>query len=430
MNKLENPRLMHFLRTFDIICLNETKTPLPFTVPGYICYRSVGENLHRGGCALLIKNNISHLVQQVPTPCEDCIWLRMKCLPNSTIVALYIPPSDSVYHSLAPLTEVQAFLHDNPSEKMLLIGDMNARFGDAREEFLHDKVLPANTRYQPSADPIENPNENARYALSSLSSLLLVNGLTMGSKSHQSELTYRRGSKWISELDSCLISPSHIHTIKDFVVHQRSDLLSDHAPISLTLDTEAAQATLITESRASALGNSYVAPTPTTVIHNKRPIRMSDVNIEAASEALAALQPPSLDPTINLDAVIQEMNSALYDCAYSASLTNQNQGTSTNSTPNHPRWTSLLENGDQRAIWKAINWNGTLNSPGAQEENPSDEEFKCHFENLLNPHQHDSPASSIATDESPYLPLTDDPVGPREVDDAVRFLKMNKSGGP
>ena len=418
---------MHFLCTFDIICLNEVKTPLPFTVPGYTCYRSGGENLHRGGCALLIRNNLCHLVLQVQTPCQDCVWLKLRGLPNFTLVALYIPPSDSIYHSLAPLTEIQAFLHDNPDEKILIIGDLNARFGDSREEFLHDKNLPPGTHYLPSADPVNSPNENARYVLSSLSSLLLINGLTIGHKSYPSSLTFRRGPNWISELDSCLVSQTHVQIITDFTVHQRTDLPSDHAPISMTLDTEATNVTLIPENRASVLGESYVAPTPTTDDYNKRPIRMRDINADAASQALATLQTPPLDPAASINDTINDMNNMLYDCALSARTVNRNQQTTTQSTP---RWASLLESGDQRAIWRAVNWNGTLTAPGTDEEGPSDAEFKQHFESLLNPPQVDALLAHATADDAPYLPLTDDPIEPREVDDAVRSLKMNKSGGP
>jgi hypothetical protein len=84
------------------------------------------------------------------------------------------------------------------------------------------------------------------------------------------------------------------------------------------------------------------------------------------------------------------------------------------------RWKSLLESNDSKILWKAINWNGCL------KEMPSDNEFRDHFEALLNPPV--SPA--IEVPESIYVPATDDPITPDEVDRAIRSLKPNKSGGP
>jgi len=221
------------------------------------------------------------------------------------------------------------------------------------------------------------------------------------------------------------VSQTHVDVITDFVIHQRTDLPSDHAPISMTFDMKAANMTLIPVNRAAVLGDSYVDPAPTTDDHNKRPIRMTDIDVDVVSQALATLATPPLNPAASLNGIINDVNSMLYDCALSARNTNENQQMTTQTTP---RWTSLLESGDQRAIWRAGNWNGTLRTPGAEEEGPTDADFKRHFENLLNPPQDD--AHYPPADDAPYLPLTDDPIEPREVDDAVRSLKMNKSGGP
>ena len=47
---------------------------------------------------------------------------------------------------------------------------------------------------------------------------------------------------------------------------------------------------------------------------------------------------------------------------------------------NAEKWTRLLEINDSRTIWRAINWNGSID-----ETTPTDAEFKLHFDKLLDP---------------------------------------------
>ena len=47
------------------------------------------------------------------------------------------------------------------------------------------------------------------------------------------------------------------------------------------------------------------------------------------------------------------------------------------------KWKRLLQNSDPKHIWKSVNWKGKLDMREVKQ--PSDEQFKGHFENLLNP---------------------------------------------
>lgn len=57
--KLEGKVVQDLLYKYDLICLNEIKTPLEVYFPGYVTYKSAvrGSN-QRGGTVLLIKNVI------------------------------------------------------------------------------------------------------------------------------------------------------------------------------------------------------------------------------------------------------------------------------------------------------------------------------------------------------------------------------------
>ena len=67
-------------------------------------------------------------------------------------------------------------------------------------------------------------------------------------------------------------------------------------------------------------------------------------------------------------------------------------------------------------IGKAINWKGDI-------DNKTQEDFKSHFENLLNPP--DQPLTTdINIDDCPYIPVLDDPI---HVDELVRSIKESKA---
>ena len=91
-------------------------------------------------------------------------------------------------------------------------------------------------------------------------------------------------------------------------------------------------------------------------------------------------------------------------------------------------WSGLADEEDSVKVWQKIGWNGST-SAGSNANMPSDDEFKQHFEALLNP-----PDAEVAHPEDysdgPYVPLMDDPFRPEEVDAVIRKMKSNHSGVP
>ena len=59
--KLEKECVMRFLHNFDVICLNEVKTSLFVSLPGFVTYRSsIAGSGDRGGTVVCIKNSLSY----------------------------------------------------------------------------------------------------------------------------------------------------------------------------------------------------------------------------------------------------------------------------------------------------------------------------------------------------------------------------------
>ena len=70
--KLEKKCVLDLLLQYDIIGLNEVKTTLRVSLPGYVSYRSVcNVSGHRGGTVVLVKNYLSSSVMKVDTTTQD-----------------------------------------------------------------------------------------------------------------------------------------------------------------------------------------------------------------------------------------------------------------------------------------------------------------------------------------------------------------------
>ena len=212
-------------------------------------------------------------------------------------------------------------------------------------------------------------------------------------------------------------------------MHQNVKLPSDHAPICIKLslmDAPYEYGLQRLVARASALSEIDVKMAER--VAQRRAIRMYEIDREAASAALADIVPPVLTP-FDPDAVAEHVNHILYTSASGAQREAQRRNAGDGNQGQSARWAALVESNDHRTLWKAISWNGAIDNNGL-EGTPSDSAFKDHFEQLLNPG--DEPPFSMPpeTDLNMYVPVTDDPIQVREVEEAVQSLKADKSGGP
>lgn len=67
---------------YDVISINEVKTPLPITMGGYKSFRSntVGFGA-RGGTVMLVKNWLAESVFGVDTSIGDQVWMQIGNIP-------------------------------------------------------------------------------------------------------------------------------------------------------------------------------------------------------------------------------------------------------------------------------------------------------------------------------------------------------------
>ncbi len=81
--KLEKAIVQSVLFEYNLISLDEVKTSLPVSLPGYLSLRSnINGSAERGGTTVLVKNYLAKNVVSVQTDVRDQIWVRFRCIPK------------------------------------------------------------------------------------------------------------------------------------------------------------------------------------------------------------------------------------------------------------------------------------------------------------------------------------------------------------
>ena len=131
--KMERDGVLKMLQEFDIVSINEIKTPRFVSLPGYVSYISRDRNNpHRGGTCVFIKHHLSQFVTDVDVSIVDQVWFKLSCATGVLFGCCYVPPPDSPYFSYASFSSMQAKLKTSEHHNgCILIGDFNARFGNS-----------------------------------------------------------------------------------------------------------------------------------------------------------------------------------------------------------------------------------------------------------------------------------------------------------
>lgn len=429
--KLEKNIVQQMLSKFDIISLNEIKTPLAVSFPGYVSYISIDKNhSQRGGTCVFVKHYLSAYVLSVDTSITDQVWIQFRCFPGVLFGFCYVPPSDSPYFDRFLVSKIQEKVLSNECEnRCILVGDLNARFGNSVHAMLNSlhvqQQLVERFSYSDIPDPVAVPTDNAAVlaGLCVNAQLLLLNNLDAANRHFSGNLTYRQGARWVSELDVCIVSPSLICSISDFVVNQDTSLPSDHAPISFALQPLSVneESLLLRASRLGDHAALYSCGNRSDL--TKKPIKYANVNKEGFLEALALYQRPEFEG--NIDDFAVKVNDILYKCSATGRILNSNRNVDI--TMN--RWERLLQEKDDAQVWRAINWRGEIDTLDNDSNMPTDQQFKEYFEEILNPpNVQECDLAEMETNVS--MPVLDSPITAWEVSQQIKKLKPNKTCGP
>ena len=420
--KLEKTNVYDMIKEYDLISLNEIKTPLKISCPGYISLTSRDmSNPSRGGTCVLIKNQLISQVSGLDLSIPDQVWLQLKYLPGILFGFVYVPPHDSPYFSETSFSAIQEKLKTVSSvNECIIVGDINARLGKKLRE-LPDDLDINELSYPTIPDPIQTANTNANiiYSMCCEEKLAIVNNAKIKNKHFNSKLTYKQGRIWTSELDLCIMSPNLLNSITNFNIIQDFSLPSDHAPLSITLKQCLCLDTLL--EHATYLGDHAVFYSRNKRNVCKKPIKYSQVDPPCFLNKLSLYELPSID--IEIESVVKNMSETLYDCAADSRVSVQPPQTDLSIS----RWDRLLDGNSDKQVWAAINWRGLVNDINPLESiGPSDEQFKEFFDQALNS---DELTSLDQITSNTYVPVLDDPINEYEVREQIANLKIDKAAG-
>ena len=420
VSKLE--KIVDLLLEYDIIYLYEIKTAYPFSVPGFLCFRSLvipGEEL-RGGVAVLVKEWIFENYLYDINQLRDQVWFRLHLLPDLLLGAIYIPPHDSPYFSNQCFASFQEQGISRLNSKLLILGDLNARIGQL-EHFDNPEYR---CTYTNNPDSVINSHGRVIVNMAKNLHLVPINHLQRGSLKADGGLTYRQGSLWKSQIDWALCSLEALDNVKSFQIDCNFNMLSNHAPLVIEIEISSfTSASLLERSR---LLKSSVECEETNV-NDRKVVKFDKVD---PARFVALLPDPWLlipleeDPP-NIDLICDAIERTLYITSGQARLPLQSSNVP---DPQENRWKWLMEQNDPWQIWAAINWKGTFDQK--MNIGPSTSEQVDYFKNLLSLNNSDSDNNN--ENNYPleiYIPDLDDPITEREVNETIKLLKSNKAAG-
>lgn len=365
-----------------------------------------------------MKPSVAKFLTKLDKSYENIITFELSIIPNVIFVGCYVTPSDSPYYDDAAFGHLQSVIKSDESKKYIVIGDLNSRvgvpkgLGKCKKELMYDGV----------EDLTLNKNGKSVLKLCIDTKLAVINYLKHGNYHFKSKLSFRKKSTWISEPDVTLVSITSLNLIKSFNMIQYFEgkhLYSDHAIMEIELNLNELDVSMdLLKVRANNLGKSIYGSVQISI---EKSLRLNQCNIDDVTKFFNDNPPPILDVSDSIDRVVNNFNNLVTDVLkrnkIEIPVLKQEWG-------NEERWKRLIKENDQRRIWKSINWDGSIDETIV--ETPSDEDFKLHFENLLNPGTSDN-EEEIDTGSSPYIPILDDPITEIEVIKAAESCKESKS---
>ena len=139
-------------------------------------------------------------------------------------------------------------------------------------------------------------------------------------------------------------------------VDQNVNLPSDHAPVSLWLNSDKLcvnTSSLQSVDRSRELGSHVQVHSGSRC--SERQIRMAQIDQEQFAQIMNNTVPP-VDLN-DVDRVIDDLNSTLRNCAIDARKQMDPRSIAGETTS---RWNGLINSDDSKAIWTSTNWSGNV----------------------------------------------------------------------
>ena len=251
-DKLQNLKILNLIINFDIIWFLEIKTGTKFTVPGFVpIYNPSKLKSSRGGVVMLVKSYIFPTITSINTGNEGLISCKCSLLPEIVLAAMYIPPRDSLYFCDYQFGILNELLFDN--DKAVVLGDFNSRVSRPVLYNLNGDLI----SYPHINDDCRNENGDRLLLTCQSSASIIVNNIFKDNKHFPGNLTYKKGRRWISEIDLCITNENSFKYIKNLAINNEITG-SDHAILEVDLNINICDNTHCLLSSSSDLGKSYI----------------------------------------------------------------------------------------------------------------------------------------------------------------------------
>ena len=293
--KLNDSEILKFLMQYDLVWLLEVKSVYQKSVPGFYMYNNMSRRgSHRGGVTLLIKCALMQFVTKVDMDADNMIWVELSVCEGVKFGGVYIPPEDSLYCEASPFQTLSERCSISRDE--IVLGDFNARVGSPVMSCGDASVY----KYDGVKDPVVNSHGRMLLNMCRNNNMVVMNhlnrdGYTLG------DLSFRRGSIWISEIDLRIGKFDCIRFVSSLEINQTIKG-SDHAPLCVDLVNHGmtqGSPTMLLE-RAKCLSELYQKTCANELMW--RSPRYDTVNLHEFKTELESLNPPDAD-FVNFESV-------------------------------------------------------------------------------------------------------------------------------
>ena len=330
-NKIEDPDFLRLVKDEDILALTETHIgeDVELSIPGYIIKRKVRKKskkakVHSGGIVLAIKSNLEKNVQLIGSKSDNILWAKIKCADGGKdflLGVVYISPLYSSYSKNILVNQfrtweilMEELALFKSKYRIGLMGDFNARSGGLSDiiinddnryvELPNDYIPDVHIMTRSNSDTVINSFGERLVELCRMSGMRIVNGRKIGDSFGKKTCHEWNGS---STVDYMLGDENLFRLIQMFRVRDEFNHLSDHCPISATLNFNCFKNTLVVKQPVrSAPKNIKWDAKIESLFKMKMACKNTDKKINEMKSVI-------LDSEENIESVLLNVNTILKD---------------------------------------------------------------------------------------------------------------------
>ena len=421
----------------------------------------------RGGVSCFIKDCLLQFVEDVNTSVPGHISIQFK--NGNKVFSTYIAPQDSPFYDPMDFCNVaNEFVPIDDKHLVFGGGDLNGRYGD-----LPRTICPPNGMYRDNCDLIVNDHGKEIINICKTFSCHVINNLNFPGKVFDGDFTFKKGPR-MSQNDTIVANKSAMSAISKFTIQKIGWNPSDHAPVSVQCRMEftkesiglGASKDLLTErvddfmARPRKINRRHVdwenyktfvendLDTLGNIVENlsnHTSIDNLDIVVDSVSRSL--YRSAKLASSNTVEECDERTNNAdetedqIYEIAtamledYETGMCSEEEYEnvrkqavehlrSTSSKNERKAWSEVVREGDPKALWDRIGWNGNVDCKNSNDF-PELEELRDQFQ--MKSETTDDSTLLKDVKQNQHVAVLDDEITLEEIEKAHSTAKEDKS---